>query len=292
MKKIDLRLFGAFYLSIYILTYGCGPNTGNSNVADSPSTCPDNYVQVPGQSFCISKFAGVSGPEAAVTVSLEQQASWLRCTALGSKYRGIRNTEWQIVARLIESTAVNWSSGTVGTGALNQGHSDNNPGQVLDNPSADETDFCKDTGETCSETVWDSQRRTFKLGDDGPWIWDFAGNAWEWVYETNVLGSDYGADAYMQSVTDITHPATGALSQGDSVSRTAKGHFGPSGDYTALNSSPYGGLGKGYLNYAGGRIARGGAYTSLDESGAFAVVLNRSDTYTSDRYSFRCVYDL
>ena len=40
------------------------------------------------------------------------------------------------------------------------------------------------TGQTCSSSVWDDQRRTLLLSN-GNFIWDLAGNMWEWVDHYN-----------------------------------------------------------------------------------------------------------
>ena len=47
------------------------------------------------------------------------------------------------------------------------------------------------------------------------------------------------------------------------TSRTAKGQFGPSGDYTNLDSNPFGGLGYGALNNSAGGIVVGLGKTLL-----------------------------
>ncbi len=170
----------------------------------------------------------------------------------GSGYGLISNAEWQTIARNIEQVSSNWSSGTVGTGALNYGHSDGSPNNAIA-ASSDDADPCFETGQSCSSTTWDRQRRTFTLSN-GEVIWDFAGNVWQWTADAN--STVFGADAYMYAVTTATHTATGTIG---SVTGNAKTVFGPHGDYTSLSSTPSGGLGRGYLNASAGGIARGGA---------------------------------
>ena len=67
----------------------------------------------------------------------------------------------------------------------------------------------------------------------------------------------------------------------------------PNGDYSALNSGHYGGLGYGYLNENGGTVIRGGSWSSGEYGGIFQVSLadsNDGDLMASS-IGFRCVYD-
>lgn len=267
-----------------------------SVVAATTISCPTGYVRVPKNTayttsdFCVAKYtaSGTTGAAQSVAgatpwVSINRADAAAACAANGTGYDLMTNAEWQTIARNIEAVASNWSSGTVGNGSINSGHSDGTPNNTLA-ASATDSDACSGTGETCSDTVWDLQRRTFKLSTNDV-IWDFAGNAWQWMKDTNATA--FGADAYMQAVTNVTHSTSGTVG---TVTGTAKTLFGPAGDYTALNASPFGGLGRGYLNSATGGISRGGSYPNGTDDGIFAVILDNAATFTSVRYGFRCVY--
>ena len=90
----------------------------------------------------------------------------------------INNAEWITVASNIANVGTNWSNGTVGSGALNHGHTDGNPDDAL--AVTDDNDPCNGTGQTCSSSTWNNQRRTHVLSNSND-IWDFSGNLWEWV---------------------------------------------------------------------------------------------------------------
>ncbi len=259
--------------------------------------CPTGYVRVPNNStytsadFCVSKYiASQSGSTAlsvagvAPWVNISQSAAVTTCKANGARYDLISNAEWQTVAQNIEGVAANWSGGAVNSGQLSRGHSDNNPANTLAASSDDVSGNCSGTGQTCSSTVWDSQRRTNVLSN-GNVVWDMAGNVWQSVKDTN--STNFGSGAYMSQVTSSSHTATGTVG---GLTGNAKFLFGPAGDYTALNSTPYGGLGYGYLGSTNGAIARGNTYVNQDQTGVFAVTLNNTTSVSGPRIGFRCVF--
>ncbi len=165
--------------------------------------CPLNYIPVPAnpalgtnEDFCIAKyeakcasdttglncsFPPVSQPENQPWVQIAYVNALLACSQLGSRYHLVTRAESITVARNLEAVATNWSSGTVGAGSLNAGHADNSPGQNLA-ATADDNDACFGTGNTCSGTTFDSQRRTNVLSN-GQVIWDFTGNVAEMLLE-------------------------------------------------------------------------------------------------------------
>ncbi len=255
----------------------------------SPSvTCPTGYVLVPANTtyfskqFCVMKYAAsndgygtaVSVATGAPWVSIDRPTSRSACQALGQGYDMISNDQWQVVARNIAGVAVNWSTGTVASGELNRGHSDNAPASAL-TPSADDVSGnCSGTGQTCSSTVWDSQRRTHVLSN-GNMIWDFSGNVWQWVTNNNTVVN--GADGYIStmSAADIRQTRYGALSS--TICATP-------------GATPYCGMGYGYFNYSAGAVLRGGAWNSGVLAGVFAAYLGYAPTVSNTGVGFRCVF--
>ena len=268
-------------------------------------TCPTNFVAVPSlqgyttNSFCVMKYeaknngSGNAISQAASTpyVEINRKDSIAKCQAMGSTgYDLITNDEWQSVARNIELVGNNWKNGTVGDpGGLSRGHSTTSPSNTLE-ASSDDNNACVGKSQSCDSNTWSNQRRTHTLSN-GEVIWDIAGNVWEWIKDTNTL--NYGDNSFMSRITDETHSTSGSLSDGTTTtSRTAKGHFGPSGDYTNLDSTPYGGLGFGALidDASGGVIVRGGGFGSVVLAGAFAVSQEASASKTHVTLGFRCTY--
>ena len=283
--------------------------TQASKTVTNSFICPANFIAVSAltdytaNSFCVMKYeaknAGADTTEDDmddIPTSRAEGSPWVnigypdsKCQGMGTGYDLITNDEWQSIARNIELVESNWSTGTVGNGDLNQGHSDRIPLEALA-ASGDDNKACEGTGQTCNSTTWNSQRRTHTLSN-GEVIWDIAGNVQEWMKNFNRFFSPNSA--YMSQITNVTHPDSGSLS-GDT--RTIKGHFGPSGDYTRLSSSPWGGLGTGDVDSSGddgGRILRGGSYSEdLENNGVFATFLDIQDDKIANDIGFRCVFHL
>ena len=234
----------------------------------TPVNCIEGFVGVPGNDFygttdfCVMKYEAkfdngnlVSVPNGLPRDSLNRAQALTFCRV--AQWDLITNDQWQTIARNIELVAENWSGGAVGIGALNRGHSDDTPGNSLE-ASEDDDEGCANTGEeqTC-DTTGRSQKRTHIVSNRGQneVIWDIAGNVWEWMKDNNGTwnedtnsstgGSNYGTLAYISVITTETHQALHSLStdSGNGPARNAKNQFGPSRDYSNLNSGEYGGLG-------------------------------------------------
>ena len=279
--------------------------------------CPENFVGVPSlgdytvSSFCVSKYEmkndgsgqAVSQAAGAPYTGVRRDEAVAKCTGMGSGYDLLTNDGWQSMARHIELVADNWSGGNVGSSeGLSQGHAYSSvPNQVLA-ASSDDNKGCYGTDQTCDGRTWNKQRRTHTLSN-GEVIWDVSGNAWEWVKDDNSDngGADssdadngvYGDNAYMSQVTSTSHTTARSLSGGTTTTaRVAKDQFGPSGDFSSLNSDPHGGLGYGHLNENGGAVVRGGSWESGKYAGVFQVSLAHSTDggLIANSIGFRCVY--
>ena len=102
-----------------------------------------------------------------------------------------------------------------------------------------------------------------------------------------------GDNAYMSQVTSTSHTTARSFSRGTTTTaRIAKDQFGPSGDFSSLNSGHYGGLGYGQLNENGGTVIRGGSWESGNHAGVFQVSLAHSNDggLMANSIGFRCVY--
>ena len=264
--------------------------------------CPANFVGVPSltgyttHSFCVMKYeAKKNSSNNAISQAagkpyrdINRDESITKCQNMGTGYDLITNDEWQSIARNIELVGSNWKNGTVrNQGGLSVGHSDYSPQNALA-ANSDDNEACHATGDVCDGSTWHSQRRTHTLSN-GEVIWDMSGNVGEWVKDINAV--EYGPNSSMSKVTDVTHPTAGSFSEGTTTtSRTAKGHFGPSGDYTHFISAPLGGLGYGQLNRDFGGVIRGGDYEATSP-GVFSVNLGSPKSLDNPFFlGFRCVY--
>ncbi|MBC7419642.1 MAG: hypothetical protein H7328_02845, partial [Bdellovibrio sp.] len=247
-------------------------------------TCPTNYILVPKLSgytvkdFCVAKYEmkddgygqAISQATGSPWVSINRPTSRSACQALGVGYDLISNDQWQTMARDIADVASNWSTGTVYSGELNRGHSDLSPGSYLIADASD-VNACSGTGQTCSNTVWNSQRRTHRLSN-GNVVWDFAGNVWEWVTNNN-------------TVANATDSQISTFSSGIVQQKYGNDQFCGS-----PVSSPWCGFGQGMVNYIAGAVFRGGAWNDGSNAGVFAAALLYGPSVTDTLIGFRCVY--
>ncbi len=173
-------------------------NEGNRIYVKAAQTevvnCPAGYIAVPGnplygtQDFCVMKYeakavGGQAVSQAAETpwVSINQTTARTACQTAGGRLMNLR--ERQTIARNLEGVGSNWSGGSVGSGSLWRGHSDNAPAGALA-ASTNDADGYSGTGNVAPSV----ERRTHTLSN-GQVIWDMSGNVWEWLDDT-ILGQE------------------------------------------------------------------------------------------------------
>ncbi|MFP5387198.1 MAG: fibronectin type III domain-containing protein [Bacteriovoracia bacterium] len=277
---------------------GCSTATASYEKLTCP-TANGDYIAVTANptvgttsEFCVAKFemknvSGVATSQASGSpwVSISQTSAKSTCTAIGTGYDLISNEEWMTIAREIETTDTNWSSGTVGTGSLNRGHSDNSPASAL--AVSNTSDPYDGTGNNSGQAVgsgWE-QKRTHTI-ENGV-IWDFAGNVWEWAdwYVTPANKAYYSTDGAPQAAWREWTVINTLINNGDEMETITWQATDP-----ALNSSK--GIGQYYAgnNTSGGAAVRGGGWGYGARAGAFALHLNLAPSYTHTGIGFRCVF--
>jgi hypothetical protein len=290
-------------------------NIGAVNLSQvKVNACADNFVLVKNllpytsKPFCVAKYEmkasdredGQMGyydasiaPESRAFGTpwggVSRDEAIFECQSMGTGYDLITNAQWQTIAREIESVAMNWSGGVIGSpGGINRGRS--NPLTGAAAASTDDNQACFGNTQACSLSVWNEYRRVFILST-GQYIWDFGGNVWEWVKDS--ISNSFGSAQFISQITGLSHPENGLI--GD-LEGDAKFHFGPAGDYSSATGSPYAGLGYGYLGSSNGTILRGGDWyyrSDTYKTGVFSV--NIWFTPNDDRWTnlgFRCVQNL
>lgn len=272
--------------------------TRKESVTPSPTPtpdCPANFVLVPAlapytsAAFCIAKyemkiqgqangnqsynasFTAESRADGTPWVNVTLQQAKDKCTQLGTGYDLMTNSEWQSAARDLEQVGWNWSGGTVGaTGGLSR-----SVGMAAATAASDDTDPCSGTGASCSLTTWNTHRRVHKFSN-GNYIWDMGGNVAERVKDD---------DNFL-----ITSSTISQLS-----ATPYKTMYGPAGNYAALNSEPYGGLGENLThNPSFDSIVRSGAWgpgnVGTYNAGIFSVNTIIPAWTPDSSAGFRCAY--
>ncbi len=211
-------------------------------------------------------------------------------------YRLMSNTQWQMAARNIENTGANWSSGTVGSGFLWRGHSDNVIGTNTDllaqtysgstqlslsSPRSDSgnSDYFGTgntvTQNTSSTSGWQERRRF--VVSNGRSIWDLNGNVWQWMSDNYAtLNMSPAIAAVWSEFSDTANfPVPG-------VNRL---NFAPGGSY---NSAQYTGQ---LYGSSTGVVRRGGNWSGTSYGGLFAGSLtNSSGNGALNFVGFRCTF--
>lgn len=285
----------------YTVTVSDGSLSDQKTLSLEKSTCPSGFVEVLGNSslgtvdFCVMKFEARCSSDCNVATDIPVSTStgtpWVniaadesagagsgaqaRCEAMTeSGFNGtftlISNPEWMTIARDIESVDANWSNGTVGDGALNRGHSDNNPGNALG--ISDEDDPWTDTGQTSSD--W-SQKRTHIL-TNGSIVWDMSGNVYNYV---DWDGSDVG---YTLGPTDAAATLRSVQVLDGSLTSDDLQPVGAGFDHIEGMGRWYGG--------SGGGTKRGVNWQHGGSCGVYSMRLEEAPSTADTTIGFRCVY--
>ena len=288
-----------FYFAIY--TYQANQVYSSTSTTKTVLSCAGlaggTWVAVPGDSvygtngFCVQKYipSNVSNVPTSQTgttpwVRISQTTAKTQCSNLGAGYHLITNPEWMTIAANIANTGSNWSGGSVGSGTLARGHSDNNPASACAAAASDANGWVQNdcTGQTQGALAY-IERRTRDLSN-GNVIWDIGGNVGQWVDYNNVNDKPTPATAAWYEYTAITGSTA-----------TPRTHLVPVNSVQnwwsdSWNSSQS--IGQIYpsTNGAGGALFRGAYWNDAANAGpfAFALLYVSSDPITN--IGFRCAW--
>jgi|GEM_PF-1938742 len=271
-------------------------------------TCPTNYVKISpnselgmSQSFCVMKYeakiTGVENGQSAYEPSMSPESRaagtpWVNltrdqavaeCQSLGTGYQLISNVQWQAVAREIELAQVtgvrpNWDGGSTTNSRINRGNS-----QTTNTLAASSTDQNGCDGVTtelnCGASGWHELKRTHVVSTGQAVVWDFAGNAAEWI--DNASNAKSGPPGIV-SVFVFTL-------MNDSPASSTKSDWLPQQVYSSMNSN--GGLGKLFFSPLYTGMVRGGDFDDSSSAGIFHANLSVDANSASASVGFRCVYN-
>lgn len=261
----------------------------NSSINANELQCPKNYTKISSnkvlhtKEFCVAKFEAkksknniaISSPSDPPWVNITRKTARDACLKNGTHYDLISNKFWQAIGQEIENNKLNWSSNIIGVGFLNNGHSDNLPETVNAIPK---NEPCLTQADKCHLLKW-SQNRRFHFLKYGDVIWDFAGNAWEFVKDDapkdllKILPQDFGSYGNASRFK---------------VLRTQKviNYFGPILDVKSWDQG-YGFIGK---VGEGPVMVRGGNNDDFFMSGIYSAGVGAPLDVTHEAVGFRCIY--
>ncbi len=272
----------------------------NSVVADGGAGSADGWAGANSQ----TRYQARSIPSGRPWVRISQNNTDFdaieACSALGSGYHLITNAEWMTIARNAEAQTGNWTGGSVGSGYLFAGHNDNSPAQSLQASSTDTgNNACAytdsggsteapsgcptNTSNNTSGSVG-NQKRVLALSN-GAYIWDIAGNVWEWNSDT---------------ITEANQPDVSGQSGFNWREFTALTSYGSlSYDLVRPANNTYNathGVGRIYHNSGSAAstlygFLRGGDWGNTSNTGAFSLFLNYTPATRSSYFGFRCASD-
>jgi hypothetical protein len=259
--------------------------TGTFLNPPSSPTVGGTWLLVPGSAslgtgdFYVMKYEAknvggtpTSQPSGAPWVSITQTQALSSCAALGAGYHLLTMPEAQTISRNIESNGWNWTGGSVGSGGLWRGHSDNSPANPL---AADVTGDPDDDPYVGTGNVTPSIEKRVHQLSSGQYVWDWSANVFEWLDMTCTAGSGVGNWYNSGNWVEWTNA---------NLSDYEKVRAGPSGAYTtAQNMGQYYGC-----NAAGKAAARGCSWDESGNAGVFALYSVQLPSYSDAYIGFRC----
>ncbi|MFT6069318.1 MAG: hypothetical protein ACJAT2_002750 [Bacteriovoracaceae bacterium] len=268
----------------------------------SPLKCPTGFVSIPGNStlgtddFCVMKYEArsVSGLPKSISggtpySNISADDAYLECgeimeSGFSGSFKLITNPEWMTIARNVEIQDSNWSSGTVGTGHLSRGWTAEGGDDAWTNlsfASSSKANCLYNTAaDTCASSGTHKYKRTFVLST-GEEIWDFAGNAAEWVDWDDTSG-------FTQGPVDTTPAGVDDPREVNDVNGSLVALDVQPSDNTYTSTE---GMGRWFAltDPSAGHSNRGGGLEWGANGGAFALSLE-GDGSASTEIGFRCVY--
>jgi hypothetical protein len=268
-----------------------------------------------GQDFCVMKFQAKESAATAGTIGLNyySNAPWInisrdqamnKCRAMCTSalcnnamtmtgagsfeqseirgYRLISNTQWQVIARNIVQQTSNWTLGAVGSGTLYQGHTDAGPANPVQNGSDNATEPTDSSGAFfgIGESSGPQRRVHYLTGTE--YLFDFSGNAWQWVSD------DRSGGTYSVGLSNTLSTAGWF-----ELTSFSGGNFQSIFGYEiTYNSSQLAGR-ISVPPTLGTAIVRGGFYGAGSSNlnfGIFATDFSRAPATAYPDVGFRCVY--
>ncbi|MFK7826344.1 MAG: hypothetical protein AB8G05_19510 [Oligoflexales bacterium] len=273
---------------------------GTTDPLNCASISSGTWISVPGDpdygtnDFCVMKYEaknnGSNEPTSTVANapwgSIDFYDAKTECASLGKGFHLMTNDEWMTITANVANVDSNWSGGSVGSGNLYRGHSDNDPSAACPADADDSKGFvegtCTAQAAGGTEGSEGTQRRTMSLSN-GQVIWDLSGNVRQWIDYFNDGEKPTPNDgAYNEFNLPIAGTTTMPLS--DLIPTNAVKSFW----VNSWNSDQGVGKGRNGVDDDGGALTRGGGYTGGDKNGIFRYRLDQGPAAKYTTLGFRC----
>lgn len=249
--------------------------------------CDTGFIKVPGDSrfgttdFCVMKYEAKKNGNG--TVALAQAASkpWnnvTRPTAISASSNAcagchlITEEEWLTIAHNALNVPSNWTGGSVGSGSVYLGYTDDWFSCTGAAASTNDGDAYVGTGSSSG-----IQRRTLTLSN-GEVIWDFSGGLTEWIAQRVSTGVPGPKDNNWHEWTSISDPGTITPNPFPAYATPAAATWGSSKGMGRVFSSPTTG---------GTAYVRGGGCADYTDAGLFYMNFNFSPGAENPYVTFR-----
>jgi prepilin-type N-terminal cleavage/methylation domain-containing protein len=280
-----------FWVSKYAMTYA------DADTPDSTGWGVDwnTMAYVPAKTI-------VSLPKYPI-VDITQLQAITACQSIGAGYHLITNAEWMTIARDIEDTSDNWSTGIVGSGGIYRGITNEaNSAASLGCATADSTGvgprayaakpLSTDTTKFATAKASDcDSKRQHKLSN-GQIIWDMAGNVWEHVNKGNTIdGSLYNdANSWKSNIcSGVNTWASFYNNDGVAACVYSNGYSYANQWPKITNLNASNGIGRIYSStITNGVFLRGGDARAGPTAGVFSSHLGLSAFGAGQTLGFRC----
>lgn len=255
--------------NFYVMKYSAVCSDGNGNYINDNNTADNTYSDT-GENCTSANGRQISSlPGGWQIANISQTSAASYCTTIGAHL--ITNNEWQTIAWNEENQAANWSGGTVGSGNMGRGNSDNSVAEPA-SPSDGATDYLTGYADF-------THRRTSTLSN-GSVVWDMGGNVWQWTNDT-IIGTN---EPYASAGGFISNEFTAITHWGTMAQQT----FGPAN--SAWNTTQAIGqiYSEGQVDATAYGFLRGGSWAAGSQGGVENLDIDSIPGFFIFRVGFRC----
>ncbi len=241
----------------------------------------------------LDEIEAYSAPNGLPWVKITWQQAKVACENLGTGFALITEEQWLTIANDVVNQDENWNSSTVGTGAVFRGNV--NLADTISCSNGGVMDGFTEADCIISGGDFDGRNKRMLYLSSGDTIFDFSGNAWQFVDEEMHRTSRYhgGNQQWMNYHGDATNvpalkrPPSG-WNQNQGMGRYFDGNS-LSGGWNTINEAPDFCLSPPYCS-TDVVFLRGGAWNRGVDAGVFTLGLDAGKSASLTGHTFRCTF--